>query len=181
MHQPYCLFIAGGSASGKSTLTALLTERLSADYRVALVAMDSFYKPEAELPLVTTANGKIYRDYNAPDSFDLARLHEAITAAKAEHDIVIVEGLLVLDKTVLCCEANLRVFVDCPADVRFARRIKRNLSWGLPADDIINVYVDLVRFRHEQYVEPTKANADITVDSLYGLEEAVDTVIKHIL
>lgn len=180
MHQPYCLFIAGGSASGKSTLAALLAEQLSAERRVALVAMDSFYKPEVDLPLVTAVNGKLYRDYNAPDSFDLARLHEAITTAKAEHDIVIVEGLLVLDKTVLCCEANLRVFVDCPADVRFARRIKRNLSWGLSADDIINVYVDLVRFRHEQYVEPTKANADIVVDSLHGLEEAVSEITRHL-
>ncbi len=180
MHQPYRLFIAGGSASGKSTLSALLAEQLSADYCVALVAMDSFYKPEADLPLVTTANGKTYRDYNAPDSFDLARLHEAITTAKAEHDIVIVEGILALDKTVLCCEVDLRVFVDCPADVRFARRIKRNLSWGLSADDIINVYVDLVRFRHEEYVEPTKANADIVVDSLHGLEEATQAITTRI-
>lgn len=178
MRQPYCLFIAGGSASGKSTLTALLAERLSAEHRVAVIAMDSFYKPEADLPLVTVANGNTYRDYNAPASFDLVRMHEAIAAAKANHDIVIVEGLLTLDNAVVCCEADLRVFVDCPADVRFARRIKRNLAWGLSAEDIINVYIDLVRYRHEEYVEPTKANADLVVDSLHGLEEAASEIIK---
>lgn len=169
------ILIGGGSASGKSALAALLTERLSAEHRVAVVAMDSFYKPDTELPLVTAENGKTYRDYNAPESFDLARLHEAITAAKADHDIVIVEGLLVLDEAVLRCEADRRVFVDCPADVRFARRIKRNLSWGLSAEDIIDVYVDLVRFRHEQYVEPTRAKADIVIDSLYGFEAAMQS------
>ncbi len=180
MCQPYCLFIAGGSASGKSTLATHLAERLSAEHRVAVIAMDSFYKPEADLPLVTVANCNTYRDYNAPASFDLVRMHEAIAAAKAECDIVIVEGLLTLDNAVVCCDADLRVFVDCPADVRFARRIKRNLSWGLSADDIIDVYVDLVRYRHEQYVEPTKANADIVVDSLHGLDEAVDRLITQI-
>ncbi len=180
MRQPYCLFIAGGSASGKSTLAALLAERLSAERRVTVIAMDSFYKPEADLPLVTVANGKTYRDYNAPASFDLVRMHKAITAAKADYDIVIVEGLLMLDKTVVCCEADLRVFVDCPADVRFARRIKRNLAWGLSAEDIIDVYVDLVRYRHEEYVEPTKANADLVVDSLNGLDEAVDRLMMQI-
>ncbi len=174
------ILIAGGSASGKSTLAALLAERLSADHRMVVIAMDSFYKPEADLPLVTTANGKTYRDYNAPMSFNLVRMHEAIATAKAEHDIVIVEGLLVLDEAAVCCEADIRIFVDCPADVRFARRIKRNLSWGLSANDVIDVYVDLVRYRHEQYVEPTKANADIVIDSLHGLEEAAETIIARI-
>ena len=172
------ILIAGGSASGKSTLAALLAERLSVEHRVAVIAMDSFYKPEAELPLFTVANSKTYRDYNCPEAFDLVRMHEAIAAAKADHDIVIVEGLLTLDKTVVCCEADLRVFVDCPADVRFARRIKRNLSWGLSAEDIINVYVDLVRYRHEEYVEPTKANADLVVDTTHGTDEAVTVVLR---
>ena len=176
----YTILIAGGSASGKSTLASLLAERLSAEHRVAVIAMDSFYKPEADLPLVPTANGNTYRDYNAPASFDHVRMHEAIAAAKADHDIVIVEGLLTLDKAVVCCDADLRVFVDCPADVRFARRIKRNLVWGLSAEDIIDVYVDLVRYRHEEYVEPTKANADLVVDSLHGLSEAVDRLMLQI-
>ncbi len=172
------ILIAGGSASGKSTLAELLSERLSADRRVAMIAMDSFYKSEADLPLVTVANGNTYRDYNAPASFDLVRMHETIAAAKDDHDIVIVEGLLTLDKTVVCCEADLRVFVDCPADVRFARRIKRNLSWGLSAEDIINVYVDLVRYRHEKYVEPTKANADLVVDTTHGTDEALTVILR---
>ncbi len=175
------ILIAGGSASGKSTLAALLAERLSAEHRVAVIAMDSFYKPEADLPLVPIANGNTYRDYNAPASFDLVRMHAAIAAAKADHDIVIVEGLLTLDKAVVCCDADLRVFVDCPADVRFARRIKRNLAWGLSTEDIINVYVDLVRYRHEQYVEPTKANADLVIDSLHGLEEAMDSIVDQLI
>ena len=176
----YTIIIAGGSASGKSTLAALLVERLSANQRVAVLAMDSFYKPEAELPLVTTANGKTYRDYNCPEAFDLAQMKEAIAAAKAEYDIVIVEGLLVLYEDELCREADLRVFVDCPADVRIIRRIRRNLTWGLSIEDITDVYLDLVRYRHEQYVEPTKVKADIVVDSLHGLKEAEEYLLTQI-
>ena len=166
MTQTYTIFIAGGSASGKSTLAAMLAERLSADTRVAVVAMDSFYKPEEELPLVTAANGKTYHDYNCPEAFDLVRMKKDIAQAKSTADVVIVEGLLTLWDEEIYKTADLRVFVDCPADVRIVRRIRRNLTWGLSIEDITNVYLDLVRVRHEQYVEPTKVKADIVVDSL---------------
>ncbi len=107
-------------------------------------------------------------------------MKEAVAAATIENDIVIAAGLLVLWDEELCGEADLRVFVDCPADVRVARRIKRNLSWGLSVDDIVDVYVDLVRFRYQEYVEPTKAKADIVVDSLNGLENAAELIQKQI-
>ena len=180
MTQTYTVFIAGGSASGKSTLAAMLAERLSADTRVAVVAMDSFYKPEADLPLVTAASGKTYRDYNCPEAFDLKRMKAEIEYAKSTADIVIVEGLLTLWDEDIRKQANLRVFVDCPADVRIVRRIKRNLTWGLSIEDITDVYLDLVRYRHEQYVEPSKQHADLVVDTTHGTEEAVAVVLRNL-
>ncbi|MBQ3004052.1 MAG: uridine kinase, partial [Clostridia bacterium] len=63
--------IAGGSASGKSTLASALQKELPS---CAVVAMDAYYKQERDLPLVTLPNGKTYRDYNCPEAFDLAKL-----------------------------------------------------------------------------------------------------------
>ncbi len=175
----YTIVIAGGSASGKSTIAHELEKQLS-PLNVAVIAMDSFYKPEAELPLVTTVNGKTYRDYNCPEAFDFERMKAEIERAKSAADIVIAEGLLTLWDEDICEKADWRVYVDCPADVRIVRRIKRNLTWGLSVEDITDVYLDLVRYRHEQYVEPSKQNADHVVDTTHGTDEAVAAIVKII-
>lgn len=175
----YMIVVAGGSASGKSTIAHELEKQLS-PLNVTVIAMDSFYKSEAELPLVTTANGKIYRDYNCPEAFDLVRMKEDIKKAKSIADVVIVEGLLTLWYEDICKQADLRVYADCPADVRIVRRIRRNLTWGLTVEDITDVYLDLVRYRHEQYVEPSKQNADLVVNTTRGTEEAVAAVLRNL-
>ncbi len=180
MEKPYTIVIAGGSAGGKSTIAHELKKQLS-PLNTTVIAMDSYYKPEHELPLVTTPNGKTYRDYNCPESFDLGRIKEAIGKTKSTADVVIVEGLLTLWDEDIYKQADLRVYVDCPADVRIVRRICRNLTWGLSVEDITDVYLDLVRYRHEEYVEPTKSNADMVVDSLNGLEDAVDEIMDQII
>ncbi len=173
------ILIAGGSASGKSTIAYELEKQLS-PLTVAVIAMDAYYKPEHELPLVTTSNGKTYRDYNCPEAFDLERMKAEIEQAKSTADILIVEGLLTLWDEEICKQANLRVFVDCPADVRIVRRIKRNLTWGLSIEDITDVYLNLVRYRHEEYVEPSKQNADFVVNTTHDIEEAVAAILKNL-
>lgn len=173
------ILIAGGSASGKSTIAHKLEKQLS-PLSVTVIAMDSYYKPEHELPLFTTSNDKTYRDYNCPEAFDLKRMKAEIEHAKSTADIVIVEGLLTLWDEDIRKQADLRVFVDCPADVRIVRRIKRNLTWGLSIEDITDVYLDLVRYRHEQYVEPSKQHADLVVDTTHGTEEAVAVALRNL-
>lgn len=175
----YTIVIAGGSASGKSTITHELEKQLS-PLNVTVIAMDAYYKPESDLPLVTTANSKTYRDYNCPEAFDLVRMKKAIGEAKSTADVVIVEGLLTLWDEDIRKQADLRVFVDCPADVRIVRRIRRNLTWGLSIEDITDVYLDLVRYRYEQYVEPSKQNADLVLDTTHGTEEAVAAVLRNL-
>ncbi len=178
MYYSFMIGIAGGSASGKSTLANALCKSLGD--RVTLLAMDSYYKPESALPLVKTANGKEYRDYNAPQSFELERLKEDIRYVldNRTHKILIVEGLLTLwDEEIeeLC---DIRVFVDCPSDVRVIRRIKRNMEWGLTFDEITDVYLDLVRHRHEQYVAPSAEKADLVISSDEELEQQVQRVLS---
>ena len=77
---------------------------------------------------------------------------------------MLVEGLLVLWDDELKEKLNLRVFVDCSADERIVRRLRRNMARGLSFDEISDFYLDMVRFRHEQYVEPTKWTADLIVN-----------------
>lgn len=173
--------IAGGSASGKSTLAFRLTEALS-QYRVRLFAMDSYYKPESALPLVTTVSGRTYRDYNSPDSFDLARMKRDLRACIEEgrFDYILVEGLLTLQDDEIFGLLDLRVFVDCPADLRIIRRLRRNMAWGLSFDEIADVYLDLVRHRHEEYVAPSVNRAQLVIDSAYGIETGLQELLKNI-
>lgn len=169
--------IAGGSASGKSTLAQRLYEAL-APRSVRLLALDSYYKSEQELPLVTTEKGRVYRDYNCPEAFDWARFHADRLDAVRTHDIVIVEGLLTLWDEQTRNDCTYTVFVDCPADIRIVRRIRRNLAWGLSLDEIADVYIDLVRHRHEQFVAPSAVYADMVIDSANGMEDAVDKILS---
>ncbi len=167
--------IAGGSASGKSTFAKLLVNQFP-QYNVKLLAMDSYFKQEEHLPLVIVENGNTYRDYNCPESFELCRMRADIQSFKADTDILIIEGLLTLWDEDIRSECHIKVFVDCPADIRIVRRIKRNMGWGLSLDDITDVYLDLVRFRHNEFVEPSKQYADIIIDSSKGVETEVKAV-----
>ncbi len=177
----YMIGIAGGSASGKSTLAKALCEAYS-HKRVILLQMDSYYKPEEELPLVRLENGREYRDYNSPESFDLARLRADIDKILTEKScrILIVEGLLTLWDDRIDDICDMRVYVECEADVRVLRRIKRNMSYGLSFDEITDVYLDLVRHRHKEYVAPTVSRADIVIHSENGIEEGLEQIRKSL-
>lgn len=96
--------------------------------------MDSYFKPEEELPLAEAPiTGKIYRDYNHPSSFYMDQLKAELSeAAESEkYQVIIVEGLLVLWDQDIRGMLDLKVFIDCKADERIVRRLKRNMKWGL--------------------------------------------------
>ncbi len=176
---PYIIGIAGGSASGKSTFTDALAEKLGG-ISTKVFHMDDYFKPHDELPRsMSPISGKIYADYNHPDSFYLDRLRRDLAAADA--DAVIVEGLLVLWDTDIRWMLDLKIFVDCPADERIVRRLRRNMTWGLTFDEIVEVYLDLVRFRHGEYVEPSKMYADLTVNGSADFTKPANAVADMIL
>lgn len=171
--------IAGGSASGKSTLASALQKELPS---CAVVAMDAYYKRECDLPLVTLPNGKTYRDYNCPEAFDLAKLEEDVRSLISQnaYDFLLIEGILTLWDKELRGLSDKRIFIDCPADIRIVRRLRRNLSWGLSFDEIADVYLDLVRDRHEEYVAPAAVYADLILDSSHGISEHLPRVLSYI-
>ena len=157
--------IAGGTASGKSTFTDMLCAELGENI-TAVIHMDSFFKPESERPHVAShTNSQIYVDDNCPETIDWQGFHRAVDyALESDKDVVIIEGLLVLWDEYTKNKLDIKIFVDCPSDERLTRRIKRNAQWGQSFEKVTDVYLNMVRFRHEQYVEPTKWIADIIVN-----------------
>ena len=181
MKHPYTIGIAGGSASGKSTLTARLMQDLS-DLRLAVLHMDDYFKPESDRPVSAgPANGKLYMDDNHPLTMDLPRfVADLAQLQNGEYDAIIAEGLLVLWDDSIYNLLDLKLFVDCRPDERIVRRLRRNMGWGLSFDEISDVYLGLVRYRHDEYVEPSKWRADMILNGSIHSERAIALIESDI-
>ena len=174
--------IAGGSASGKTTFAEKLKRSLQ-DRKVLTISMDSYFKPEEERP---TAKApiveKLYRDDNHPDSFDLQKLKQDLAQAVSGNrfQVVILEGLLTLWDKELYAQLDLKLFVDCKEDERIVRRLRRNMTWGLPFEEIAEFYLDIVRYRHNEYVEPTKWRADFILNGSNPSEKSLQIISQYV-
>ena len=174
--------IAGGTGSGKTTITRKLMQRFGAD--VSVIYHDNYYKAHHNMPYEERAK----LNYDQPDAFDTDQLIEAVRALKrgrsvicpvydySIHDrsektvtvkpakVVIVEGILIFENKELCGLMDIKVFVDADADVRILRRIVRDVrDRGRSLESVVNQYLSTVKPMHEKYVEPSKRNADIIV------------------
>lgn len=172
----FVIGIAGGTASGKTTLCEKLEKQLSG-LRVCAIHMDTFFKWGALPTAVSHLSGKTYDDYNSPETVRWDEFHQAFEeAVSGGYDVVLVEGLLVLWDEYLRGRLDIRVFVDCRADERIVRRIRRNTARGLTFDEITDFYLDMVRFRHDQYVEPSKWTADILINGSGSTDMICDMI-----
>lgn len=165
-NKPYVIGIAGDSASGKSTFSDVLTKAL-APVSVKVFHMDSYFKPEDQRPKSPApVYGTVYVDNNHPLSMDLPQLAQDLTEAisRNETQVILVEGLMTLWDEHILSQLDLKLFVDCRPEERVVRRIKRNMKWDETLDEITDVYLDLVRYRHDEYVEPTRWRADFVLN-----------------
>ena len=182
MSKPYVVGIAGGSASGKSTLCERLVNALEGS-KVTTFHMDRYFKPTEMRPFVEAPiTKKMYVDDNHPETVDLPKLRQDITAAieSAQADIIIIEGLLTLHDDELCQLLNLKLYVECRPDERIVRRLRRNMTRGLTFDEIANVYLDMVRYRHDEYVEASKWKADLIINGSMFSEMGLGVVVGAI-
>ncbi len=184
MKRAYVVGIGGDSASGKSTLTSRLEERLP-DYKVKVFRMDKYFREASERPDVAgILNGKIYRDDNHPNTLDLERLHADVLAAREEDwDIILIEGMFILWDEAMAPVLDLKVFVDCDPDERLRRRVTRNLAFGQDLEEIMERYVQAVVPRQREYVEPSKWKADIIVNGFRTVDDGpagVDIILSWI-
>lgn len=176
--RPYIVGIAGGSASGKTTLAAALHEALSTGrppLAVERLAMDRYFrKIEDGAPtLISPSSGELRLDRNHPESADNARLVADVRRRCGEGDapdVIIIEGLMALYVAAIRELLDLRLFVELDADVRALRRMLRRR--GPSADRPvaleqlvggINYYRECARVGHERYVQPSSAHADLIV------------------
>ena len=195
--------IAGGTGSGKTTITRKLIQRFGAD--VSVIYHDNYYKAHHNMPYEERAK----LNYDQPDAFDTDQLIEAVRALKkgrsvvcpvydySIHDrsektitvkparVVIVEGILIFENKELCSLMDIKVFVDADADVRILRRIVRDVrDRGRSLESVVNQYLSTVKPMHEKYVEPSKRNADIIVPegghNRVALELLMERVRAHL-
>lgn len=181
--QPLTIGVAGGTASGKTTVARRLVERLGT-HPVALLDQDSYYRDLADLPLEERARF----NFDHPDAFDtalLVRHLEELRDGKAvdkpvysftQHtrtgetvrvnpgDVVILEGILILALEPVRELLDVKVFVDSDADVRVLRRVSRDIKErGRDFDGVVEQYFRTVRPMHFGFVEPSKRYADIII------------------
>jgi uridine kinase len=175
--------ICGGTGSGKTTVANKILQSVSAN-EVAFIQQDSYYRNLDQMPL--DYRQKVNFDH--PDAIDNDLLVEHVRALKSGRGvdlpiydfkshlrrketlrmepklITILEGILIFNETRLLEEMDIKVFVDTPDDIRFIRRLKRDIAErGRTADSVIEQYLATVRPMHMQFVEPSKRCADVII------------------
>ena len=191
--------IAGGSGSGKTTITRKLIQRFGSD--VSVIYHDNYYKAHHNMSYEERSR----LNYDHPDSFDTDLLIQAVKDLKAGrsvtcpvydytiHDrsdkvivvkpakVIIVEGILIFQSRELCQQMDIKIYVDTDADVRILRRIVRDVrDRGRSLDSVVNQYLSTVKPMHEQFVEPSKRNADIIIPEGGHNQVAMEMVMERV-
>ena len=199
MDKVMVICIAGGTGSGKTTITRKLMQRFGND--VSVIYHDNYYKAHHNMPYEERAK----LNYDQPDAFDTDQLIEAVRALKkgrsvicpvydySIHDrsektitvkpakVILVEGILIFENKELCELMDIKVFVDADADVRILRRIVRDVrDRGRSLESVINQYLSTVKPMHEAFVEPSKRFADLIVPTDRQNPVALDILMAYI-
>jgi uridine kinase len=162
----FVVSIAGGSASGKSTLAQSLAEALRTRTAVEVVSMDSFgrHLDPAAPHFFFEFTGESTFNFNHPESIDVDRVKAAVSDSDAI--VVVLEGLMPLAIPALRSISDLKVFVDLDADVRAVRRMERDIRIERGGGDpkyIAAYYLECARIGHRDDVEKSKQFADLIV------------------
>eukprot|EP00900_Chrysochromulina_parva_P016620 jgi/Chrpa1/2495/Chrysochromulina_OHIO_Genome00001343-RA len=199
---PVFVGICGGTGSGKTTVAESIARRLQGHGdRVTHISHDNYYKPLENLSL----KERTKQNFDHPDSLDTALMVQHLaelkagrrvniptydfatygpgvpeTIEKAPARVVLVEGILIYDHPQLRDLLDIKIFVDTDADVRFIRRLKRDLQdRGREVGAVIEQYLETVRPMHNQFVEPSKRYADVIIPT--GLNSvALEMVIARL-
>lgn len=174
--------IAGGTGSGKSTMIDRIEKQFSS--QITILSHDFYYKAHDNM----TYEERCKLNYDHPDAFDTDlmiehikklkrwesierpvydftihnRVKETVTVYPAK--VIVVEGILIFENKALLDLFDIKVFIDTDADVRIIRRILRDVQErGRTLESVVNQYLTTVKLMHEQFVEPSKKNADIIV------------------
>ena len=197
--KPYVIVMAGGRASGKSSIVQYLKDQYPSDMTVFY--FDDYYKELSRLSLEERA----VVNFDHPDAFDLdlliqhlKDLKEGKSILKPVYDftthnrkeqwetlqprkIIILDGILSLAINEIVRLGDLKIFVDTPSDIRFIRRLERDMLFrGRSLESVKHQYLTTVRPMHEQFVEPSKYQADLIIPTGVSNTVALDVLTAKI-
>ena len=198
--RPFLIGVAGGTCSGKTTVSERLAE-LAGEEHLALIKLDSYYIARDHQAMHERAAA----NYDHPDAFDWRLLNDHLAAlcagasvpvpvydytnhtrsseVRTVHParIVVVEGILVLYEPQLRDRFDLKVYVDTDADLRLIRRLERDVAErGRTIDSIVTQYLTTVRPAHEQFIEPSKRHADVIFPQGGMNEPALEVLLARV-
>jgi uridine kinase len=198
--RPILIGIAGGTGSGKSTVTREIYKSIT-DRNVAIIEQDSYYKDQSDISF----EERVKTNYDHPFAFDnellISHLKDLLdgksiqkpiydfenhnrkkeTVQVEPKDIIVLEGILILYDEDLRNLMDIKLFVDTDADVRVIRRILRDIKdRGRTLDSVVKQYMTTVRPAHMQFVEPTKRYADIIIPEGGYNKVAIDIIVTKV-
>lgn len=191
--------IAGGTGSGKTTLTNQIAAQFME--QVTVIKHDNYYKAHDDMEY----EERCRLNYDHPNAFDTELLIEHLKALKkgesiecpvydytihnrskdtitiVPNKVIIVEGILIFENQELCDQMDIRIYVDTDADLRIIRRIQRDvMERARSLESVINQYVNTVKPMHEQFVEPSKKHANIIIPEGGYNQVAMEMIQNHI-
>ena len=191
--------IAGGTGSGKTTITKKIMQSFGGN--VSVIYHDNYYKAHHNMNYEERSR----LNYDHPDAFDTELLISDLKKLRRGEDIrcptydytihdrsdktitvrpakvIIVEGILIFQSIELCELMDIKIYVDTDADVRILRRIVRDVrDRGRSLDSVVNQYLSTVKPMHEQFVEPSKRKADIIIPEGGHNQLALEMVIERV-
>ncbi|RLQ92036.1 uridine kinase [Planomicrobium sp. Y74] len=199
-NRPVVIGIAGGSGSGKTSVTNSIYEVFK-EHSVVVIEQDYYYKDQSHLEF----EERLATNYDHPLAFDTDLLIEHInellerrpiekpvynyaihtrseeTVLIEPKDVIILEGILVLEDKRLRDLMDIKLFVDTDGDLRIIRRLLRDINErGRTIDSVIEQYLNVVRPMHNQFIEPTKRYADVIIPEGGQNEVAIDLMVTKI-
>ncbi len=190
--------VTGGSGSGKSTVVRRIKEAVDAS---VLISQDSYYK---SAPFISNDNITAY-NFDHPDAFDMDLMVENLTDLKAGRPImmpqydfvhhcrmdemvrvepaklIIIDGLMIFYDKRIRDLLDLKLYVDTPPDIRFIRRLKRDIAErGRTVESVIEQYTEVVRPGHFSFIEPTKEYADLIIPEGGYNENAMQVIFSFV-
>ncbi|MFT8320188.1 MAG: uridine kinase [Bacillus sp. (in: firmicutes)] len=200
LRKPVVIGVAGGSGSGKTSVSKAVFESFN-DHSILMIEQDFYYKDQSHLPF----EERLKTNYDHPLAFDTELLIEHIerllqyetinkpvydyaihtrseeTITVEPKDVIIIEGILILEDERLRDLMDIKLFVDTDADLRIIRRLLRDIQdRGRTMDSVIDQYVNVVRPMHNQFIEPTKRYADIIIPEGGHNHVAIDLMVTKI-
>ena len=199
-HKPVVIGVAGGSGSGKTSVTKAIYEQFQG-HSILMLQQDYYYKDQSNLPF----EERLKTNYDHPLAFDNDLLiqhlnvlidHQPVNKPVYDYkmhtrsedtilvepkDVIILEGILVLEDERLRNLMDIKLYVDTDADLRIIRRMLRDIKErGRSIDSVIDQYITVVRPMHNQFIEPTKRYADVIIPEGGHNHVAIDLMVTKI-